>query len=77
MGQRTIGVQEEVYNRLKKLKRSNESFSDLIKRLTEKEKPAKELLKYSGAWKKHEIDTDTEKIKEKLEKDREKFEARH
>jgi predicted CopG family antitoxin len=33
MGQKTIGLSEEAYDRLSSLKRSDESFSDLVTRL--------------------------------------------
>lgn len=35
MGTRTIGLDDEAYERLDALKREDESFSDLVKRLTE------------------------------------------
>lgn len=36
MGTKTIRVREEVYERLKAQKRSDESFSDLLDRLTDR-----------------------------------------
>ena len=49
MGSITISLDEEAYNRLKSLKKKNESFSDVVKRIT---KPLKvnSLLSFAGIW---------------------------
>ncbi|MBS1263933.1 MAG: hypothetical protein MAG715_01128 [Methanonatronarchaeales archaeon] len=74
MAQKTIGIREGVYQRLRALKGEDESFSDLIDRLVEGDKPADELLKFRGAWRSHGVDA--ESLKEELRRDRQRFEAR-
>ena len=58
MGSKTISLDEEAYNRLKKEKIGNESFSDVVKRLTRpiKRKP---LSSFAGIW---NLSSDEEKI---------------
>lgn len=48
MGTKTIRVSEEVYERLKARKRDDESFTDLLKRLTDEER---DIYAGFGAWK--------------------------
>ena len=48
MGAKTIALDEKSYNSLSLLKKKDESFSDLVKRLT---RPTKPLCGFSGAWK--------------------------
>lgn len=48
MGTKTIALDEKSYNSLSSLKKNDESFSDLVKRLT---RPIKPLASFSGAWK--------------------------
>ncbi len=48
MGTKTIALDEKSYNSLSSLKKRDESFSDLVKRLT---KPNKPLASFAGAWK--------------------------
>ena len=50
MGSKTISLDEEAYQRLKKEKNGNESFSDVVKRLTRPVK-RKSLLSFAGTWK--------------------------
>ena len=52
MTQKTISLNEKSYRMLKKLKRENESFSDLIMRLCETQDPTKSdpLLEYVGIF---------------------------
>ena len=50
MGSKTISLDEEAYQRLKKEKNGNESFSDVVKRLTRPIKK-KSLLAFAGEWK--------------------------
>ena len=62
MGTRTIRVCEEVYKRLEARKRQNESFTDLLERLTEEER---DIYAGFGAL----ADTDaTEKMRETHER---------
>ena len=48
MGTKTITIKEEVYNSLLSLKRKDESFSDLLDRLTRKENPLDLLEQMAG-----------------------------
>ena len=52
MPTKTISITIEAYERLKREKLEGESFSDVIIRLTEKNK--KDLLEFAGAWKEDE-----------------------
>ena len=65
MGTKTISIREEVYDILRSLKRENESFSDVIGKLTKKRKS--NLNDYFGALKDSkvlsEIETDCKKIR--------------
>jgi len=65
MGNKTISLDEEAYNRLKKDKNCKESFSDVIKRLTRPIK-RKSLLVYAGIW---NLTVDEQKIMMKALKD--------
>jgi predicted CopG family antitoxin len=49
MGSKTISLDEEAYEQLRNQKRGNESFSDVVKRIT---RPVhrKSLLEFAGAW---------------------------
>lgn len=53
MGTRTIAVSDDVYNQLRALKRPEESFSDLLKRLTGK--PS--LLQLVGVLSREQVTT--------------------
>lgn len=48
MAVRTITITDSAYQSLARLKRENESFSDVVKRLTQKAHP---LTEFAGAWK--------------------------
>jgi len=52
MTQKTISLNEKTYNMLKKLKRENETYSDLITRLCKLQDPSSNdpLLEYSGLF---------------------------
>ncbi|MCX9081816.1 MAG: antitoxin VapB family protein [Candidatus Methanoperedens sp.] len=66
MATKTISIREDVYNILSRLKRENESFSDVIWKLTKKRKP--NLKDYFGGLKDSkaikEIKEDCKKIRE-------------
>jgi predicted CopG family antitoxin len=47
MATKTISIREDVYDRLKNLKKENESFSDVIGRLTNRRKS--DMSEYFGA----------------------------
>ena len=49
MGFKTITIKDELYRDLLKLKRKDESFSELFERLAKREKP--DLMMFAGAWK--------------------------
>jgi predicted CopG family antitoxin len=49
MPTKTLTITLDAYKRLKREKLEGESFSDVIIRLTEKNK--KDLLEFAGAWK--------------------------
>lgn len=55
-GHKTLTISEEAYRRLAEIKQNNESFTDVIIRLTERRI---HLSKHSGAWK----DVDDSEIK--------------
>ena len=48
MGFKTLTISEEAYNRLKRLKGKNESFTDVILKLGEGHG---DIMRYAGAWK--------------------------
>lgn len=50
MGTKTISIDDEAYKRLKNQKIDNESFSDVVKRLTLPVQD-KSLLEFAGKWK--------------------------
>lgn len=45
-----ITLSDDAYNDLKALKTDNESFSEIVRKLTKKKK-SEELLKLAGIWK--------------------------
>ena len=62
MGTKTIRVSEEVYERLEARKRQNESFTELLERLTEEKR---DIYAGFGAW----ADSDaTERMRETHER---------
>jgi predicted CopG family antitoxin len=62
MGTKTIRVSEEIYERLEARKRDDESFTDLLERLTDEER---DIYAGFGAW----ADSDaTEKMREAHER---------
>jgi predicted CopG family antitoxin len=48
MDVKTVGLDREAYDRLKAEKRTGESFSDVVKRLTRRRRP---LTDFVGLWK--------------------------
>ncbi|MDH2901548.1 MAG: antitoxin VapB family protein [archaeon] len=52
---RVESLSEKSYRTLKKLKRSDESFSDVVLRMAG-EKDRKSLLSYAGTWEGDDID---------------------
>lgn len=52
---KVISLSEKAYSTLKKLKRRDESFSDVVLRLSEGEKKGS-ILRFSGSWKGDDID---------------------
>jgi predicted CopG family antitoxin len=65
MGTKTLTITEEAYERLKDMKRSDESFTDLVLRLTKGEE---DVWKGCGEW------TDTG-FAEAVEEERERFDT--
>ena len=51
MASQQISVKQDVYNRLKKAKKSNESFSDIIERLLDNISNVQKILSSYGAAK--------------------------
>jgi predicted CopG family antitoxin len=64
---KVISLSEKAYGTLKKRKRPNESFSDVVMRLTSQEHK-KSILEFAGTWKGSDID----EIFSKVMKDRER-----
>ena len=52
---KVISLSEKAYGTLKRRKRRNESFSDVVMRLAERENK-KSILEFAGAWKGEDID---------------------
>ncbi|MFI5449681.1 MAG: antitoxin VapB family protein [Candidatus Bathyarchaeia archaeon] len=65
-----ISLSEKAYGTLKKLKRPNESFSDLVLRMSGQEK--KSILEFAGTWK----GSDIEEVFSQIMKDRERSASR-
>ena len=67
MASKSLSVREEAYRRLKSFKGKDESFSDVIMKVTEGKKDFK---KGFGSWKdKENIEEIIEESREKLDKD--------
>ncbi len=66
-----ISLSERAYGTLKKFKRPNESFSDVVLRMTGQE-GSKSILQFAGAWKGSDID----EIFSQIMKDRERSSSR-
>jgi predicted CopG family antitoxin len=48
MAHKTITISEEAYNLLKSIKKDNESFTEVIKRICEPKKRKKDFLEWLG-----------------------------
>jgi predicted CopG family antitoxin len=72
MGSKTISLDEEAYKRLKREKNTNESFSDVVKRLTRPLKH-KSLVEFAGVWRLSSQEQET--IKTVLKELGEQFDA--
>ena len=68
---KVISLSDEAYETLKELKRSGESFSDVVIRVASKEKK-KSILEFAGTWKGNDID----EVFAQVLKDREKSKSR-
>ncbi len=65
---KTIALDREAYDLLRKRKRKDESFSDAVKRIAREARP---LSHFAGAWKKHLSDADVQAIESALRRGRE------
>ncbi len=63
---KVISIADDAYQELKELKEENESFSDVVRRITQKER-SKSFLDLAGSWK---ADKDIENIFKKVLDDR-------
>ena len=70
MGSKTITISEEAYQRLKSRKDENESFTDVINKLTRE----RSLMEIAGILSEDEADRLEEKIKAGREKTRDRIE---
>lgn len=65
---KTIALDREAYDLLRKRKRKDESFSDAVKRIAREARP---LSGFAGAWRKHLSDADIAAIEKALRRGRE------
>jgi len=68
---KVISLSERAYGTLRKLKRPNESFSDLVLRMAGQQ-DRKSILEFAGAWKGDDIDA----VFAQVMKDRERSASR-
>ncbi len=68
---KVISLSERAYGTLKKLKRPNESFSDLVLRITGQQ-GRKSILEFAGSWQGDDI----EEVFSQVMKDRERSASR-
>lgn len=66
MGTKTITITDEAYKKLKGEKRAGESFSVLIKRLTDRS--GKDLMEFAGVWKDFDVEAIIKEGREKFSK---------
>ncbi|HYY48571.1 MAG TPA: antitoxin VapB family protein [Thermoplasmata archaeon] len=63
METKTIALDREAYDLLRRRKRKDESFSDTVKRIAREARP---LSDFAGVWKKHLSDADLEAIEKAI-----------
>ena len=63
---KNISVSDDAYDSLSRLKRENESFSDVIRRIGKKAQK-EDIMKFAGLW---EGDKEIERIFKQIDKDR-------
>lgn len=68
---KVISLSEEAYAELKKRKGKDESFSDVVVRMT-KERRSGSILPFAGTW----VGDDAEEIAKRIAKDRETAKSR-
>ncbi len=68
METKTIALDREAYELLRRRKRKGESFSEAVKRVAREARP---LSDFAGAWRKHLSDEDIEAIEKALARGRE------
>ena len=66
MATKTLSIKEDVYNRLKSLKREGESFSDEVDRVT---KGREDYTEGFGRWKGSDLKKTIQENREEIEKD--------
>jgi len=72
MGTKTVTITEDAYKKLKMEKMEGESFSEVIDRLTDKDKGRKDLMEFAGAWKDFDVGKDFD-VEEIIKEGRKKF----
>ncbi len=71
MTTKTITIMEDAYNMLSRLKKENESFSEVIRELAKNRKGTKEaVLECAGLWKDLLNDEEAEEMKREIIKHR-------
>lgn len=68
MATKTVSLRETAYEKLRKLKKEGESFSDVVERISEDQK--QKLQKFSGNF------PEIGEVEEELKREREEFEMR-
>ncbi len=67
MDVKTIALDREAYDLLRRRKRKDESFSDAVKRIARAARP---LSEFAGVWKKHLSDADFKAIEAAIRRGR-------
>ncbi len=68
MDTKTIALDRDAYDLLRRRRRKGESFSDAVKRLAREARPVSE---FAAAWKKHLSDSEIEEIGKAIARGRE------